>query len=98
MYKFEGILCDSACSDRRSSKVRVGGGTIDRRSLSRAKIRTSFSPCLADTKKSAGFVIVLLELPATDGGLAPSKSEVPPKPSSKENDDSAVLPAVVGCA
>lgn len=32
-YKFEGILWDNAISDRRNSAVRVGGGTIERRSL-----------------------------------------------------------------
>ena len=66
IYKFEGILWDNAISDRRNSAVRVGGGTIDRRSLSRAKIRTSFSPCLVDKKKSAWKIAALPGLLAAE--------------------------------
>jgi hypothetical protein len=68
IYKFEGILWDNAISDRRNSAVRVGGGTIERRSLSRAKIRTSFSPCLVDKKKSAWKIAALSGLLAAEYG------------------------------
>ena len=76
--------------------MRVWGGTIDRRSLSRAKIRTSFSPCLADTKKSAWNETVPPVLPAADDEPAPSKSDEPPEPRSKDKDGSAESPAAGG--
>ncbi len=86
MYKFEGILCDSACNDRRSSAERDGGGTMDSLRLSRTKIRTSFSPCFADKKKSVSNATALPELHDADAGAVPSKSDAAPPFMSKNND------------
>jgi hypothetical protein len=101
MYKLEGILCDNACSDRRSSAVREGGGTMDNLRLSRTKIRTSFSPCLADNKNSLSNASALPKLPDAAAGVAPSNSEgAPPLPSTEKDlgtEHSVLAAAVATC-